>query len=359
MKHPRSTPPHEPGTLLPSTDTRPAPSRIPWRRALGLLGLVGLVLVSLSVHWSIHPRPLDRAVSDVIEPGKAAGDATPGIHTVAMAIGIGDALLTKPGGFLYNDRLPPGVFLDNTQSWECGNLMALRDFVRALRNDFSRSQSQSVENADVREADLRFAIDPKSWVLPSAETEYGLGIDALERYLSHLTKADPSEGDQQRAQFFARADNLAAYLAVVEKRLGHFGVRLSSSVPDSDLAAAIGIPRAVGDAAFPDEEPVPIQTPWHQVDNVYYCARGYSWALYHLMQAIASDFEVVLASKRAEVSLQQIVRDLKGATKPMGSPMVLNGDGYGILANHSLVLASYIAKANAALMDLRILMQQG
>jgi hypothetical protein len=297
---------------------------------------------------------LDGAAVTVTETGEPAGDAAPGIHTVAMAVGIGDALLTKPGGFLYNDRMPPGVFLDNTQSWECGNLMALRDFVRALRNDFSRSQSQSVENADVKEADLRFAIDPKSWMLPSAETEYRLGIEALERYLSDL-----SGGDQPRARFFARADNLAAYLAVVEKRLGSFGVRLSSSVPDSDLAAAIGIPRAGSDSALADEEPVPIQTPWHQVDNVYYCARGYSWALFHLMQAITSDFEGVLVAKRAEVSLQQIIRDLKGATKPMGSPIVLNGDGYGILANHSLVLASYIAKANAALMDLRMLMQQG
>lgn len=43
----------------------------------------------------------------------------------------------------------------------------------------------------------------------------------------------------------------------------------------------------------------------------------------------------------------------------MGSLIVLNGDGYGILANHALVLASYISKAHAALMDLRILMQQG
>jgi hypothetical protein len=39
--------------------------------------------------------------------------------------------------------------------------------------------------------------------------------------------------------------------------------------------------------------------------------------------------------------------------------MVLNGDGFGLLANHSLVMASYIARANAAIIDLRNLLQQG
>jgi len=160
------------------------------------------------------------------------------------------------------------------------------------------------------------------------------------------------------SRFFARADNLAAYLAVVEKRLGNFGVRLTSSVSDSDLAAVIAMP-------VPDEDPAtrndlaPTRTDWDQIDNVFYCARGYGWAILHLTQTIERDFSRVLEAKRGETSMQQIIRDLKGATKPMASPIVLNGDGYGILANHSLVLASYIAKANAALMDLRILLQEG
>ncbi|MCF3997434.1 DUF2333 family protein, partial [Pseudomonas aeruginosa] len=41
------------------------------------------------------------------------------------------------------------------------------------------------------------------------------------------------------------------------------------------------------------------------------------------------------------------------------SPMVLNGSGYGILANHSLVMANYISRANAAVIDLRQLLSQG
>ena len=39
--------------------------------------------------------------------------------------------------------------------------------------------------------------------------------------------------------------------------------------------------------------------------------------------------------------------------------MVLNGGGFGVLANHSLVMANYLSRANAALIDLRRLMEQG
>jgi len=39
--------------------------------------------------------------------------------------------------------------------------------------------------------------------------------------------------------------------------------------------------------------------------------------------------------------------------------MVLNGSGFGLLANHSLVMASYISRANAAIIDLRDLLAQG
>jgi hypothetical protein len=39
--------------------------------------------------------------------------------------------------------------------------------------------------------------------------------------------------------------------------------------------------------------------------------------------------------------------------------MVLNGTEFGFLANHSLVMASYISRANAAIIDLRDLLAQG
>ena len=64
-----------------------------------------------------------------------------------------DVLLNKRGGYLSNDILPPWVFLDNVPNWEFGVLTQVRDLSRAMRNDFSRSQTQSTEDPDLMEAE--------------------------------------------------------------------------------------------------------------------------------------------------------------------------------------------------------------
>jgi hypothetical protein len=67
----------------------------------------------------------------------------------------------------------------------------------------------------------------------------------------------------------------------------------------------------------------------------------------------------VLRKKNALVSFRQIIRELESTQKPLHSPMVLNGGQFGLFANHSLVMANYIARANAAIIDLRRLLQDG
>jgi hypothetical protein len=102
-----------------------------------------------------------------------------------------------------------------------------------------------------------------------------------------------------------------------------------------------------------------VKTSWWQVDNVFYEARGTAWALVHFLKAVEVDFGDVLAQKNATVSLRQIIRELEMTQRPLRSPMIVNGEGFGLLANHSLVMASYISRANAAIIDLRELMSQG
>ncbi|HET6602630.1 MAG TPA: DUF2333 family protein [Xanthomonadaceae bacterium] len=50
---------------------------------------------------------------------------------------------------------------------------------------------------------------------------------------------------------------------------------------------------------------------------------------------------------------------MEEAQVALGSPVVLNGRPYGMFANHSLVMANYVSRANAALIDLRKLLERG
>lgn len=314
------------------------------RLLLAGLGALTLGVIVLGAWWSIQPSKFDVLARAQERLGSDPRQLAPGAVTVATAMHIGETLLDKPGGWIHNDQLPPGLYLDNMPSWEYGALTELRDSVRAFRNDFSRAQTQSLEHEALQSADARFSFDPGAWLIPSAEQEYRTGIAALGSFLEEL-----KDGNKPGTRFYTRADNLAAYLAVVEKRLGAYGQRLVASVGDDLLSEALaGSGAAIGEISA-----------WHEVDNTFHEARGYSWALLHMMKALAVDFEEVLRLKNAEVSMQQVIRDLELATQRSLSPMVLNGHGFGVLANHSLVLASYIARTNAAVLDLRQLLQRG
>jgi hypothetical protein len=80
-----------------------------------------------------------------------------------------------------------------------------------------------------------------------------------------------------------------------------------------------------------------------EIDNVFYEARGTTYALLHLLKAVERDFRPVLEDKNAVISLKQIIRELEESQAPIYSPIILNGGGYGFFANHSLVMANYVA----------------
>ncbi len=321
---------------------------------LGLfLVTYAIVVIVLGVIWSRSPGEFDPRASALALANNEQKKLVPGYVTTATAIRIAETLLNKPGGYLSNDIAPPGVYLDNIPNWEFGALTALRDLARSLRNDFSRSQTQSIEDKDLQIAEPKFNYDSDSWILPSTESEYRDGIAALYRYLNRLADDKAYDG-----QFFTRADNLSAYLAVVEKRLGSLAQRLAASVGQTrynlDLA---GDPNARQSTQTPDQSMV--KTPWLKIDDVFFEARGYTWALVHTLKALEVDFGAVLADKNAVVSLKQIIRELENTQAFIWSPMILNGTGFGMVANHSLIMASYISRANAAIIDLRNLLLQG
>lgn len=313
-----------------------------------------LLLFGGMMFWLNHEPPLfdpvERGQAHALEHGHSV---VTGYTTTATMIETVEVLLNKRGGYLSNDILPPWVFLDNVPNWEFGVLTQVRDLARAMRNDFSRSQTQSTEDPDLTEADPLFHYDSERWIPPDTEGRYENALTSMEAYLTRL--ADPSAPD---AQFFARADNLRDWLAVVEKRLGSLSQRLSASAGQERLNTDLsGDPDARQSTSAPAV--VDVQTPWLQIDDVFYEARGTTWALIHFLRAMETDLDDVLRKKNALVSFRQIIRELESTQEPLHAPMVLNGNKFGALANHSLVMANYIARANAAIIDLRSLLAQG
>jgi len=316
---------------------------------------VALIIICGALMFWYNDEP---AMFDPTEQARLHAEAhnhasVTGTATTAALIEVLDILLTKRGGYQSNDILPPWVFLDNVSAWEFGVLTQARDLARIMRNDFSRSQTQSKEDPDLALAEPLLHYSNDRWFPPDTEGRYKNGMEALESYLTRL--GDPNQPD---AQFFARADNLTDWLGLVEKRIGSLSQRLSASIGrarlNTDLA---GDSAATQSTAAPGE--VEVKTPWTQVDNVFYEARGTTWALIHFLKAMEVDFDEVLRKKNALVSFRQIIRELESTQEPLHAPMVLNGDQFGAFANHSLVMANYISRANAAIMDLRYLLQQG
>lgn len=307
-----------------------------------------LILWLYAVYLSQEPDTF--SVSDLQQ---TTDNPVTGTATTLTLIKIIDTFFDKPGGYLTNDVIPPNVFLDNIPNWEFGVLVQARDLSLSLRNDFSRSQSQSTEDKDLMIAQPQLNFDSDSWILPATESEYKQAVKALKRYNQRL-----SDNTNPDAQFYARADNLVIWLSQVEKRLGSLSQRLSASVGqirvNTDLA---------GDSAAVQStkstQQVVVKTPWLELDDVFYEARGSAWALLHILKAIEIDFAPILKKKNALISLRQIIRELEASQQALWSPMVLNGSGFGLFANHSLVMASYISRANSAVIDLRQLLQQG
>ncbi len=297
---------------------------------LGVVLVYLLICLVVGWYWSREPD-LGPLVVRTDDRQMVSGEYT--ARTLHSLMG---GLLNKPGGYLSNDVAPPGLWLDNMPSWEFGVLVQARDMSRALRRDMARSQSQSKEDPDLAKAEPLFSTNHNRWMFPSSESEYTKGMHELESYVARLQQGD--------AHFYARADNLASWVGDVSTRLGSLSQRLSASV---------------GRAPLIEGGELGSTTPWLEIDNIFYEARGTSWALVHLLRAVEHDFHDVLVKKNALISVQQVIRDLEATQETLWSPMILNGGGFGMLANHSLVMANYLSRANAAMIDLRRLLEQG
>lgn len=326
------------------------------RLILGLLAVLFTVNLVLMWVWSREPKPFEVAAVTA-QYATAGREQVTGVAVLSALIRLNEGQLSKTGGYISNDIGPPGYFLDNISNFEFGVLQQLRDLASSLRNDFSRSQSQSIADKNLEVAQPLLMYSNDRWIVPTTEGKYREANVEFKAYLARLV--DPN---QPSAQFYARADNLEAYLRLVEKQLGSLSQRLSASVThtrhDTDLA---NDPNATQSTPGPaaSGEPLFVQTPWRKIDDNFYEARGAAYALLHILKAIEVDFKPVLDNKNARVSVQQIIAELEQTQAQIWSPMILNGGGFGFFPNHSLVMANYISRASAQIANLRALLARG
>tara|TARA_B110000285_G_scaffold233595_1_gene307874 strand:- start:358 stop:1347 length:990 start_codon:yes stop_codon:yes gene_type:complete len=326
------------------------------RASITGLGFLVILVVLLGFYWSGEPAAFSVQQSTAQKLALVGNDYVVGSTTTVALITVAETLLNKPGGYLSNDISPPGIYLDNIPNWEFGALVQVRDLARTFRESFSRSQSQSTEDPDLIISEPKFHFSNDSWLFPATESEYAEAIGRLDSYLARIS--DPANTD---AQFYARADNLADWLLAVESRLGSLSQRLSASVRQSRVNTDTSGETVVTQSAqsMPVRSEVSVKTPWLQIDDIFYEARGATWALMHFLKAVEVDFKDVLEDKNAEASLSQIIRELEASQRSIFFPIILNGSGFGVFANHSLAMANYISRANAAIIDLRNLLSQG
>ncbi len=279
-----------------------------WKPLAALAGSYLLVSVALGIWWSQLPAPFDVEQATLERRGEAAFEpAARGAVTLATLAESVATLLDKPGGYLRNDVAPPGVWLDNMPSWELGVLEATRGLARALPK---MAGDDSPALAEAREALMS---DDRAWLSPSTEQRLGEAVAALERQLAALD--DPEAG-------FAPGAGLESWLASVADDLDALAERLAAS--------------AAGDET---------RTPWYRVDNIFFEARGSGWALIQLLEGVQRDQADVLEATGAHDEWQRLLAELEATQRRLWSPVVLNGSGFGVFANHSLTMALHMTRA--------------
>lgn len=317
-----------------------------WKPLVALVVIYLLVCIVLGIWWSWTPSPTDPRQAVQMQRGfpqsvDTGGDdaqsppaIAPGEALLASNISILDTLLDKPGGYLRNDVMPPGLWLDNMPNWEAGVTRQVRDAVTLL------GEALSAGDAPLAQANESLAGDLESWRWPASETVLRAARNNLGEAFTAVENAAGSRAPNQdtaaepSTQLDAAA--LSDWLAQVQQRL---------EAQTRQLAANVG--------QSPNGDEQDDSTPWLRIDNVFFEARGTTWALAQLMQAARIDYADAIESSGVGADFDQLVAELESSQARVWSPVILNGSGFGLFANHSLMMANYTVRASQLVEKIR------
>ncbi|MGM8931352.1 DUF2333 family protein [Salinicola halophyticus] len=362
-----------------------------WKPLVALVVIYLLACIVLGIWWSWTPSPTDpkqaveqqRGFPQSVDTrgGDESQSPAPGETLLASNIAIIDTLLDKSGGYLRNDVMPPGLWLDNMPNWEKGVTQQVRDAVASL------GSALDVGSAPLGEANDELSGDLDSWRWPASENVLRSARNNLGEAFTALENASGQHGANQGASNQATAGQGSSGQGASDQGTSDQSASGQDSSDQGGSGQDSSGQGAVADTASPDapdasalrewlaqvEKRLQTQTqqlaanvgqspsgdqqndstPWLRIDDVFFEARGTTWALAQLMRAARIDYADAIEDSGAGGDFDQLIAELESSQGRVWSPVILNGSGFGLFANHSLMMANYTVRASQLVEKIR------
>jgi hypothetical protein len=286
------------------------------------------------------PAPAAQASAEAGQPAPLA--PAQGTVFAGALITMSERMLDS---WLPNDVLHPSVLLDNPQNFQLGQLEVVRYTTRVLRDKLARQRTTDRIDPEADRAFTSFSNNPFAWVFPSAEYKFGDGVKALKKYRVGL--------ELGATAFHPRADNLIEMLDQFASLLGGIDTRLANAPREGSLRLS---EETAGDPYSKGERMVQAKTPWPQIDDNFYFARGVAYGIREVLAAARWEFREVIKLKRSQELLDSVIDELGLADfEPL---FVLNGARDSVFANHSLSLMATLEDVRQKMISLQHMLER-
>ena len=212
----------------------------------------------------------------------------------------------------------PHLWADNNSNRQLGIIQALRESVRVFKDHLTKVSSNEFD-PNLVATDTAFRNDAEKLWLPSAEGKFREGIRHLRAYVDGLNTTPPRSRpiNQRNVEL----------------------IRLFQAW--SDL---------LGDAhANLYRQP---ESVW-RTDDDFYHAQGYAHVMFHLVRAVAREYQHEFETKPVVRTLFDEVTAALGQAAVMKPLIVLDGAPDGLFANHRRNLDAYISEARQKMYSIR------
>jgi hypothetical protein len=293
------------------------------KTALSVLVLIVVVILGVSLALHFGQKAHDRLAFSIDQAYPPDQPFVPGEIFARTVVEIMDNELDAPFGWRPNDFIlwGPWLWADNNASRQLGIIQGVRDTVRVFRDNLTKISSDEFDR-NLLEADTMFRNDAKRLILPSAESQFNKGVQALRRYIDNLHTEPPSARPLNK--------NKAELIRLFEVWTGLLG----------DAHANLYRSRN------PDGSPVRM---W-QTDDYFYQAQGTAAVMYYMTSALEREFADKLNSSMVQHFHE--VEDALGVAAALKPIIVLDGAPDGITANSRKNLDAYVSEARDKMFSL-------